>query len=190
MSHELAYPVYCRKCREQIQSDALFCPKCGWDQRNTNVQEPLQVAIVQDPPAPGPLPPPQEGYIPPPHIGYAVPPQAQAPAPPQVVYVQQNNNGGSGAGGAIAALGLFALLVPPMGCVTIPAILFAVWAVAVAGLLALPSIVFSIVGVIGKAIAVKVLPESQRKYGDWILVGFIVIGLIINALVLGSSPKK
>lgn len=185
MSHELAYPVYCRKCREQIQSDALFCPKCGWDQRNTKVQEPLQVTIVQDPPAPGPLPPP--------HIGYAAvsqsPPQAQAPAPPQVVYVQQNN-GGSGAGEAIAAIGLFALLVPPMGCVTIPALLFAVWAVAVAGILALPSIAFSIVGVIGKAIALKVLPASQRKYGDWILVVFILIGLIVNALVLGSSSKR
>lgn len=119
---ELAHPVYCIKCKKQIQADAQFCPYCGSGQKPPHSPEPPHAS----PTSPGPN---------------------TGPNVSQNVHVQVNNS----AAGWIAAT-ILAVFGTPIGCIVIPCLLLGAFCllsifgtVAMAGMMLFPTLLGLIV---------------------------------------------
>lgn len=189
MPGELVAPLYCLKCRRQIQGDATFCPYCGHQQGTRPDAIEVEVIDAEVVEAISPVPSP------------AVQP---ATASTIVVEIPKSNAAVGAALGAAGAIGLIALLTPPLGCITVPLLFVAVGLVLIVALAALQVATETIFAIISALwpMTLATIPAllcwraAQRRTGEarqnltTIAAGIAVIGVggaIISVILRGGK---
>jgi hypothetical protein len=155
----LADPIYCVSCKKQIQTDAGFCPYCGFNQARPQDQEMPPVPPVMPPTGTGQQ---QAQYVPEPQS-----PTQQATQPTQVVYVQNQTKTNWW------PLAIILTLLSPAGCLVVPLLL----GVVVIGVSVFMKIIPMCIGFI---VAVAILRKQlfPPQYRMWIFYGLIIANIL------------